>query len=72
MEGIDIDTLEQKIEPLWFHKRGLLQTASGFGRKLRTEKKVFYKNRWRRVYVCQISNAGTAYIIVNKEEVTVY
>lgn len=52
-----------KEEPLWFHKRGLMETATGYGRKLTSSKMVFWEGRWRRVYVCCYSNSGTAYIL---------
>jgi hypothetical protein len=51
-----------KIAPLWFHTRGLQQTASGYGSKLATQYMVQWSGRWRRVYVACYSNAGTAYI----------
>jgi len=46
-----------------WQKRGLQQTASGYGSKLTTSKEVFYNNRWYRVYAIHYSNAGSAYII---------
>lgn len=36
--------------------------ASGYGRRIPTRAMLYFKGRWRRVYVCQISNAGTGYI----------
>lgn len=38
------------------------RSASGYGRKIPTRHMVRLKGKWRRVYVCQISNVGTAYI----------
>lgn len=32
------------VSPLWYHKRGLMQTASGYGKKLVTEYKIKYNN----------------------------
>ena len=37
-------------------------SATGYGRKIPTRYMVRLGNRWRRVYACQISNAGTAYV----------
>ena len=54
-----------KESPLWFHKQGLMQTATGYGRKLTSSKMVYWEGRWRRVYVCCYSNSGTAYILRN-------
>lgn len=40
--------------------------ASGYGRKIATETMLLLSDGiWRRVYVCQISNAGTAYVVVS-------
>ena len=39
------------------------QGADGYGRKIATDYVVRYGGRTRRVYVCQISNAGTLYVI---------
>lgn len=39
------------------------QRADGYGRKISTDYVVRYGGRTRRVYVCQFSNAGTAYVI---------
>ena len=52
-----------KDDPLWHHKKGLMQTATGYGRKLATERKVLYNGRWQRVYCMIYSNAGSIYII---------
>lgn len=57
-----------KKQPLWYHKRGLMQTATGYGNKLRTEWMVLLDGRWRRVYCRIFSNSGTLYIIWKKEE----
>ena len=58
-------------KPLWYHERGLSQTASGYGRKLTTELMVNYNNRWRRVYCCCFSNAGTLYITKGKDWIVI-
>jgi hypothetical protein len=38
--------------------------SMGYGRKIPTDYAIRLESRWYRVYVCQISNAGTAYINV--------
>lgn len=38
--------------------------SMGYGRKIPTDYAIRLGSRWYRVYVCQISNAGTAYINV--------
>lgn len=46
--------------------------ASGYGHRIPTRYRVrVFDQRWRRVYVVQISNAGTAYIIHKGECVRV-
>lgn len=51
-----------KVVPLWWQEQELQFTASGYGRRIPTRYMVQWKGRWRRVYVCQYSNSGTAYI----------
>lgn len=48
--------------PMPHHVRGLSWTASGYGKRIPSRTMVFFNGRWRRVYVCQYSNSGTAYI----------
>ena len=50
--------------PLWWHKLGLSQTASGYGGKLTSRYKTQFNGRLYRVYVMCYGNAGSAYIIV--------
>jgi hypothetical protein len=56
-------TVPCEYRPLWWHTQGLSYTASGYGRRIPSPYMVRFNNRWRRVYVCQQSNAGTAYIV---------
>jgi hypothetical protein len=53
--------------PLWWHKQGLQQTASGYGSKLTTPYKVEHNGRLYRVYCVCFSNAGTLYILPKGE-----
>ena len=48
--------------PLWWHEKGLSQTASGYGSRLTTPYMVRFNNKWRRVYCRIYSNIGTLYI----------
>ncbi len=50
--------------PLWFHTAGLQETASGYGKRLRSTREVFVGGRWRRVYITIFSNSGTAWIVL--------
>jgi len=52
-------------KPLPWQKKGLQQTASGYGSKLTTTKMLKVGNKLYRVYVAQYGNAGSAYIIKN-------
>jgi len=56
--------VEAKTSPLWWQKRGLSYTRSGYGRRIPTSRMVRLpgEDRWRRVYVCIFSNSGTAYV----------
>lgn len=62
-DAISLDVTSYKREPLWYHKRGLMQTNSGYGTKLVTEHMIQIEKRWYRIYCCQHSNSGTHYII---------
>nr|DAY73707.1 MAG TPA: hypothetical protein [Caudoviricetes sp.] len=57
--------------PLWWHKRGLQKTASGYGNKIETSHKVNYLGRDRRVYADCHGNSAHCYIIVKGEKITV-
>ena len=53
-------------KPLWWHTRGLSQTASGYGGKLTSARCVVLPDgRVRRVYVTCFSNSGTAWIVLD-------
>lgn len=54
--------VESKDAPMPHHKLGLSYTASGYGKRIPTRTMVKFEGKWRRVYVCRYSNAGTAYI----------
>ena len=52
-------------KPLWYHLRGLMQTASGYGRAIKTEYVLKHNNRIKRVYCSIFSNSGILYIKSN-------
>jgi hypothetical protein len=59
-------------KPLWWHEKGLQQTASGCGKKLTSSKCIRLPDgRVRRVYVTIYSNIGTAWITLDGEQVVV-
>lgn len=59
-----IEDLESKVELLWWQKKGLSYTASGYGSKIPTSRMVKLPGdkRWRRVYCTVFSNAGTCWV----------
>jgi hypothetical protein len=58
--------------PLWWHLRGLQQTASGYGSKLTSSRVVkLADGRERRVYVTCWSNSGTAWITLDGQQYVV-
>jgi hypothetical protein len=66
---IYVDESEYIDAPMWYHKRGLMQTATGYGAKLNTGRKIKFNNREYRVYCACFSNVGTLYIIVKGEKI---
>lgn len=48
-------------------ERPFFHSATGYGRKIPTEYMVKWLGRWRRVYVCQVSNASSFYIVSQGE-----
>jgi hypothetical protein len=54
---------EFERKPLWWHNKGLSETATGYGRKLTSAHCVRLPSGKRyRVYVTCFSNSGTAWI----------
>jgi hypothetical protein len=47
--------------PLWFHKKNLSQTTTGYGKALKTEYMIQYEGRKYRVLYTLFSNSGTYY-----------
>lgn len=60
----NLTDLEHKEAPLWWHLKGLQFSASGYGSRIPTRHMVKLPGspRWRRVYCCIWSNAGTCYV----------
>ena len=55
--------------PLWYHLKGLSQTASGYGSRLVSPQciRIVGEKRLRRVYIMCYSNSGTAYVRIKGE-----
>lgn len=67
LQYIDTTNLPMKDDYLPWQAQGLSQTTSGYGSKLTTTKKIYYNNKWHRVYAICYSNCASSYILVNKE-----
>ena len=67
----DLPEGERQTKQLWWQERGLSFTASGYGRRIPTSRMVRLNKRWRRVYCCIFSNAGTCYIEQGKNWIVV-
>jgi hypothetical protein len=59
----------EKLLP--WQARGLMYTASGYGKKIPTSKQLYILGRWRRVYCDIFSNSGVCYVIVDGQEINV-
>jgi hypothetical protein len=67
--SIFVDSADIVDAPMWYHEKSLMQTATGYGRKLNTGRKLRYNGRLYRIYCCCYSNAGSNYIIVKGETI---
>lgn len=63
--------VKAQYAPMAHHLAGLMWTASGYGRRIPMRYMVQWQERWRRVYYCSMSNAGTAYIGKLSDGITV-
>ena len=54
--------VESKYAPLYYHTAGLMQTTTGYGKRIALDTMVKFNGKWRRVYCCIYSNVGTCYI----------
>jgi hypothetical protein len=68
---IDADRSELHYAPPEWMKRGLTETASGYGRRLNSGLKIDFEGRLYRIYITIFSNAGTAWFIVKGRRITV-
>lgn len=58
------DASELVSDPLPWQKRGLSQTATGYGRRLTSQYKINFNNKLRRLYVTCLGNAGSTWFKV--------
>jgi hypothetical protein len=68
---IYLDTSELQDAPLWWHEKGLSQTASGYGRKLTTSHKISYNGKLYRIYATCISNVASLWFTVKGKRIYV-
>jgi len=68
---IEVNRENLIFSPLWFHERNLMQTASGYGRNLKSRYKIRVGKRVYRIYNCCFSNSGTTYIKTKDGEIIV-
>lgn len=65
-------TREDLIDsPMWYHLKGLMQTATGYGPKLNSGYKIKLNNRLYRVYTTIWSNSGINWIIANGQKIII-
>lgn len=64
-----VDRSELIEQPLWFHKKNLMQTSTGYGKNLKSEYMLRYNNKLHRVYYCCFSNSGTFYIKTKRGDI---
>ena len=68
---INANGYEVKTSLLWWQKRGLTYTASGYGKKIPTSKMIKFGGRWYRIYCSIFSNNGTCFICRQGKEITI-
>ena len=71
LKYIQVKESELIFNPLWFHKRNLMQTSTGYGNKLSTVSMMIHNRRKKRIYCRCFSNCGTCYIVYKGEELIV-
>ena len=63
---------EQLIHaPLWYHNKGLQQTASGYGAKLTSSNKIMFEGKPYRLYATCYSNAASIWFTVKGRKIFV-
>jgi len=73
LETLNLEDLDSKTDLLPHHKAGLSYTRTGYGKKIPTTTMVKLPGnpRWRRVYCCIFSNAGTCYVPKGKDWIVI-
>lgn len=68
---ISADRKELVYDPPDWMRRGLQETASGYGRRLNSGLKISFNGRLYRIYITIFSNNGTAWFKTKGEEIIV-
>lgn len=66
---ISADIQDLMYAPLWWHKQGLSQTASGYGSKLTSSYKISLDGKLRRLYSTCYGNAASVWFMLKGEKV---
>lgn len=66
-----IGTVPVIEKPLWWQLRGLMYTATGYGKKIPTSRMARINGRLHRIYCHIFSNCRTCYVIINGDHVIV-
>ena len=67
--GIKYNEIQDvKLDELWWQKKGLWFTSTGYGSKIPTSYKIKVAGRWYRIYARVFSNCATHYIARGKVE----
>ena len=70
-ERIYADRSELVYDPPEWMKRGLQETASGYGKRLNSGLKISFNGKLYRIYVTIFSNAGTSWFKVKGRTIIV-
>jgi hypothetical protein len=69
--GLFVESSELVDAPLPWQLQGLSQTASGYGMRLTTSRKIQFNGRLYRLYCTQYSNAGSVWFVTKGRKVFV-
>lgn len=68
---LSVEQSELIYKPLWWQLRGLMYTATGYGKKIPTDKMIKFNGRFLRIYCHIFSNCGTCYIVSKGEQIII-
>jgi hypothetical protein len=68
---IYVETSELLCSPLWWQKKGLSQTRSGYGRNLTNSCKISFEGKLYRLHTTIYSNSGSTWFTVKGKKIFV-